>query len=182
MEGTIGEIRFFAGNFAPKAWAFCQGQIMPIQANTALFSILGTYYGGNGVNTFALPDFTGNFAIGAGQSSTGTFYDLGQIGGNGIGVILPQNFPSHTHSIGGSITLSCNQTVGNNDTAQNSYPGFISGTPMYVASTDGGIMGNMQITDASIGSVGNNQPFNIVQPLLGMNFIICLQGQFPSRN
>src|SRR5215204_3802779 len=96
-EGTIAEIRLFAGNFAPRSWAFCQGQIMSIAQNTALFSILGTTYGGNGQTTFALPDFRGRVAVGAGGGPGLVNISLGEVSGEPTHTLIRQEMPSHNH-------------------------------------------------------------------------------------
>src|SRR5882757_6781763 len=95
----VAEIRIFAGNFAPKGWAFCNGQLMPISQNTALFSLLGTTYGGDGKSTFALPDMEGSSPMQPGQSTTGTFFDLGQTGGSDTVTLLQTEMPLHNHNI-----------------------------------------------------------------------------------
>src|SRR6188768_4208877 len=102
MEGTIGEIRMFAGNFNPRSWAFCQNQLLAIAQNTALFSILGTTYGGNGQTTFALPDLRGRVPIHSGNSNGPglSTYSLGQISGTETTTLLQTNLPSHNHTIG----------------------------------------------------------------------------------
>jgi microcystin-dependent protein len=97
MDGTIAEIRLFAGNFAPRNWAFCNGQIMAISQNTALFSILGTTFGGNGQTTFALPDFRGRFPVGPGQGPGLTNHDLGEVSGSETVTLSTAQMPLHTH-------------------------------------------------------------------------------------
>src|SRR5215212_259973 len=99
MEGTIAEIRLFAGNFAPRNWAFCAGQILPIAQNTALFSLLGTTYGGNGQTTFALPDLRGRVAVGAGQGPGLSNISLGQVAGETTHTLISQEIPAHNHVI-----------------------------------------------------------------------------------
>src|SRR3954471_16909667 len=99
MDGTIGEIRLFAGNFAPRNWAFCNGQLMPIAQNTALFSILGTTFGGNGQTTFGLPDFRGRVSVGTGQGTGLTNHDLGEQSGTENVTLSTAQMPAHTHTI-----------------------------------------------------------------------------------
>lgn len=183
MEGYIGEIRMFAGNFAPKNWAFCQNQILSIASNTALFSILGTTYGGNGTITFALPDFRGRIPVGAGQGPGLSFYSLGQLGGTESYTIANSNFPAHTHPVSGSITMPGNAAAGNADAPQNNYPATLAGTPMYSTVNNGSGLANMQmaLTAAAAGSASPT-PVNNIQPVMGMNYIICQFGIFPSRN
>lgn len=183
MEGYIGEIRMFAGNFAPKNWAFCQNQILSIASNTALFSILGTTYGGNGTITFALPDFRGRIPVGAGQGPGLSFYSLGQLGGTESYTIANSNFPAHTHPVSGSITMPGNAAAGNADAPQNNYPATLAGTPMYSTVNNGSGLANMQmaLTAAAAGSASPT-PVNNIQPVMGMNYVICQFGIFPSRN
>src|SRR5256885_8295858 len=96
----VAEIRIFAGNFAPKGWAQCNGQLLPISQNTALFSLLGTFYGGDGKSNFALPNFQGSSGLSAGQSTTGTQYFLGQTAGSDYITLLESEIPLHTHAVG----------------------------------------------------------------------------------
>lgn len=176
MEGTIGEIRLFAGNFAPKNWALCQGQILAIQQNTALFSILGTTYGGNGQTTFGLPDFRGRVGIGVGQGPGLSNYILGQVQGTENMTLTQNNLPPHVHQ----------QTASGNEPSQNTASGAAlasngrsTNPPMpniYAAASNPVNMGS------TTAPAGAGQPFSIVQPVLGMNYIICLFGVFPSRN
>ncbi len=175
MEGTIAEIRMFAGNFAPKSWAFCYGQIMSIAQNTALFSLLGTTYGGNGTTTFALPDFRSRVPIGTGQGPGLSSYVLGQVSGVENVSLLQSNLPAHTHFMTGT---SAGPTQG---TAAGGYLATTSRTaamPNIYAAAGGTVvpMGS-QTTPA-----GSNVPVSIVQPYLAMNFIICMYGIYPSRN
>ena len=181
MEGTIAEIRYFAGNFAPRSWAFCAGQILPIAQNTALFSLLGTTYGGNGQTTFALPDFRGRVAVGPGQGPGLSPYDLGQVSGSESFTILQGNLPPHTHPFAGTVTMNGNAADGNADAPQNSYPASEAGTELYATTNNGSFMSAMQHNLATT-NTGGQQPVGNLQPVLGLNFIICMQGIFPSRN
>ena len=183
MEGTIGEIRMFAGTFNPRTWAYCQNQILPIAQNTALFSILGTTYGGNGQTTFALPDFRGRVPVGVGTGPGLSNYQLGEIGGAETFTIANANFPAHTHPFSGSVTMPGNAAAGNADAPANAYPATLTGTPMYSTVNNGSGLGNMQLalTAAAAGSV-SPQPVSNIQPVMGMNYIICMFGVFPSRN
>ena len=183
MEGVIGFVTMFAGNFAPKNWAFCQNQTISIASNTALFSILGTTYGGNGTTTFSLPDLRSRVPVGAGQGPGLSPYSLGQMGGGETFAIANANFPLHSHPLAGSITMPGNAADGNADTPQNNYPAKLTGTNMYSTVNDASALGNMQLafTAATAGS-GSPQPVNNIQPVMGMNFIICQFGVFPARN
>jgi microcystin-dependent protein len=197
MEGTIGEIRMFAGNFNPRTWAFCQGQIMSIATNTALFSILGTTYGGNGQTTFALPDFRGRVAVGAGTGSGLTNVQLGQIGGTETVTLLTTQIPAHIHTAtagtGGTGTATLNAVTANGNT-QNPSGNYLAASrtasvASYIASGTTAAMNAGSITLSNItagaptiGITGNSQPHSNMQPYLGMNYVICLFGIYPSRN
>ncbi len=180
MEGTIGEIRLFAGNFAPKNWAYCGGQIMSIAQNTALFSILGTTYGGNGQTTFALPDLRGRTAISAGQGPGLPAYDLGEMIGTEHVTLLISNLPQHNHM------MASNNAVGSGTV--NSPSGAFMGTGPVDRST--GLPVNTRyaatpdatMAPMAIGVMGGSTPVPIIQPTLCMNYIICMYGIFPSRN
>jgi microcystin-dependent protein len=176
MDGTIAEIRLFAGNFAPRNWAFCNGQIMAISQNTALFSILGTTFGGNGQTTFALPDFRGRFPVGPGQGPGLTNHDLGEVSGSETVTLSTAQMPLHTHTIavnqngGTSSNPVNNYLAGGQDATANPIPGYASSA----------VGGNLNA--AAVGASGSSQPHNNMPPYLGINYIICLFGIFPSRN
>lgn len=183
MEGTIAEIRMFAGNFAPLSWALCQSQILSIAQNTALFSILGTTYGGNGQTTFALPDLQGRIPIGAGQGGGLSHYSLGQVSGSETNTILNSEFPAHNHALNGSITMMATAAAGDSDTPQSKYPATLAGTEMYSTANNGSGLGNMNtvLTAQPAGQASPN-PVNNIQPVLGMYYIICMSGVYPARN
>ena len=174
MEGTIGEIRMFAGNFAPMSWAYCQGQLMSIAENSALFSILGTYYGGDGQQTFGLPNMAGRTAVGVGSSPGLTNYVLGEMLGHETQTLTQNSMPAHSHAMMATTDAATTNVAAGASLASN---------------PRGGAMPNIyepgaqnQVAMASTTSVvGGNQPFSIIQPVLGMNFIICLEGIYPSR-
>lgn len=192
MEGTLAEIRMFAGNFAPRGWAFCQGQLFSIAQNTALFSLLGTTYGGNGQTTFALPDLRGRCPVGAGQGPGISSIVLGEVAGTETVTLLTTQMPAHTHTavatITGTVTPQCFADEGLGDDPTGSY--------MAVSSASNRIFtNNTQAPDANMGSspisatanitigiAGSSQPVAIRNPYLGMNYIICTQGFFPVRN
>jgi microcystin-dependent protein len=182
MEGTIGEIRMFAGTFSPRTWAFCNGQLISIATNTALFSILGTTYGGNGQTTFALPDFQGRVAVGTGTGPGLPNVQLGQKAGTNTTTLLATNMPAHNHQVTGTIRIPVFNDEGSAVNPGSNFPAASSvpGTKMYNATSDdnsGPIPINLPTTVA-----GNSQPFSIMQPYLGMNYIICMFGIFPSRD
>jgi microcystin-dependent protein len=167
----LGEIRMFGGNFAPRGWAICNGQLMPISQNTALFSLLGTSYGGNGITTFALPDLRGRVPINQGQAPGLSLYDLGQIGGEENLTLTTAQLPAHNHK----FVSAANPGL---DSPSGSVLGSpTSGAALYAPS---GPTGTMHA--AANASVGGSQPHPNVMPYLCTSFIIALQGIFPSRN
>ncbi len=182
MEGTIGEIRMFAGNFAPRSWAFCNNQILAIAQNTALFSILGTTYGGNGQTTFALPDLRGRVPVGTGQGPGLSNITLGEVAGTPSTTLTLNNMPAHNHTFTGTASLPCKSGAGNADSPVGNIPAGSATDENYSAPAGGN--GSMAPANVSGNTAiaGGSQPFSIMQPYLGMNYIICLQGIFPSRN
>lgn len=183
MEGTIAEIRMFAGNFAPRNWAFCQSQILSIAQNTALFSLLGTNYGGNGTTTFQLPDFRGRIPVGAGQGPGLSTYILGELAGFETNTIANADFPAHSHPFSGSVTMPATAADGTVDIAIGNYPAKLAGTNMYATTNNGSAMGNMQLAlVATPAGQASPTPVNNIQPVMGMNYIICMAGVYPSRN
>jgi microcystin-dependent protein len=173
MEGTIGEIRMFAGNFAPRAWAFCQGQLLAINSNQALFSILGTTYGGDGRTTFGLPDFRGRVPVGTGTGPGLSQVRLGQRAGQESATLDVNQLPNHTHA----AAIEARDAAADGRTPE---AGAFLGTPSAPIYTKGGAA--TPLSAVTVEATGGNQAFDLRQPWLGMNFIICLQGVFPSRN
>lgn len=169
-EPFLGEIRMFGFNFAPTGWAMCNGQLVPIAQNTALFSLLGTFYGGNGTSTFALPDLQGRVGIHQGQGTGLSPYVIGQVGGAESETLTQSQMPQHSHAV-----------VASNGGAGGTRPaGSVlarTATDIYAASPDGTTM-----NPGMIGIAGGSQPFGIIQPYLCVNFCIALQGIFPSRS
>lgn len=170
MEGFIGEVRLFAGNFAPKGWALCQGQLLPINQYQALFSILGTNYGGNGVATFGLPDLRGRVPIGVGQGPNLPNYHEGETGGSLDTMLLITNLPAHTHG------LKVSNQFSGGDHPAGKYLGASASDKGFYADS-----GNTTMAPDAITPVGNNMPFSNMQPYIGMNYIICIYGEFPMR-
>lgn len=179
MEGTISEIRLYAPNFAPKYWAFCAGQLLNINTNQALFSLLGTTYGGNGTTNFALPDFRGRTAAGTGVAQGIAQFMLGQQSGTNTVTPLLGNLPSHNHAATGTFALKAYADTGDTAAPQNAYLASVPNLYSNV-NADGALK---PITPTvTVAASGSNQPISIQQPYLGINYIICLQGIFPSRN
>ena len=180
MEGVIGYVTCFAGNFAPKNWAFCQGQIINIASNTALFSILGTVYGGNGTTTFGLPDLQGRAVVGVGQGPGLSQYSLGQVGGSTTVTINQTQMPAHVHQVVAQITPKASDTGSSATPANSVYATASNGSPSFASAPTTSMQGfNAALT---MSSSGGNQPFSIQHPVMGMNYIVCLRGVFPARN
>src|SRR5690242_6832737 len=158
----LGEIRIFAGNFAPRGWALCNGQILSIAQNTALFSILGTTYGGNGQTTFALPNLQGRVPIHPGQGPGLSSYNLGEQAGAENTTLLITNMPAHNHTAAVSISAS-QATQSPTADPNNAFPGADSGTNGYSPTSDGTKM-NAAMATATIGVAGGSQSFSILQP------------------
>ncbi|TVY09399.1 phage tail protein [Paenibacillus cremeus] len=172
-EPFVGEICLFPFYFAPRGWATCDGQLLPIAQNTALFSLLGTYYGGDGRSTFALPNLNGKVPLQAGQGPGLSQYDLGQEGGSDYVTLLPTEIPAHNH------TLQYGQAAGSQESPAGQIwkdtPGRRSGFA-YSSLPNNVVMGAQAIAPA-----GGGQPHNNMQPYLTLNFCIALQGIFPPR-
>ncbi|MBL8242469.1 MAG: phage tail protein [Bryobacterales bacterium] len=171
-EPFIGQIMIFGGNFPPKGWAFCDGSLMAISQNTALFSILGTMYGGDGRTTFGLPDLRGRVPIGMGSGPGLSSYTEGQMGGQETHTLLTTEMPAHTHAVAVAASNEAN-------TPQNRPGGNVLGAANIYdlpASADAALGG------VSCGSAGGGQPHENRQPYLAMNYIIALAGIFPSRS
>jgi microcystin-dependent protein len=180
MEGVMAVVTMVAYDFAPKNWAYCNGQILPIAQNQALFSLLGTTYGGNGVNTFALPNLMGRTAVGLGQGPGLSNYTLGEITGTETTTLTINNLPPHVHN--GNITI----TPRGGNSADDSTP--VGNMPGQAANgyattpTPNTFMQGPTISSTTIGAAGGNQPFSILTPYLVLNYVICMYGIFPSRN
>jgi len=174
-EPLIGSIAIFAGNYAPRGYALCQGQLLAISQNTALFSILGTTYGGDGRVTFGLPDLRGRFPVQQGQGPGLPFVDLGEVTGVTSVTLTSSQMPMHNHLI------ACDSNPASVQTPKNNFPAALGDAITPVNAYSAG-PSNGQMNVAMCGLAGGNQPFNIQNPMLGLNFIIALTGIFPSRN
>jgi microcystin-dependent protein len=170
----VAEIRIFTGNFAPKGWAQCNGQLLPISQNTALFSLLGTTYGGDGKSNFALPNLQGSAPMQAGQGPGLSLRDLGEIGGEQSVTLLQTEMPAHSH------TAMAAAGTGLADPTNNVWASGAKGfgnvySPSVAAS-------NVQMNPFATSISGGNLPHNNMMPFLGLTFIIALQGVFPARS
>jgi microcystin-dependent protein len=171
-QAFVGEIRLFGGNFAPIGWALCQGQLLSIADNTALFSLLGTTYGGNGVSTFALPDLRGRIPVHMGTNrNNGNTYVMGQVSGEESVTLTLQQIPQHTHVPHAQSTTGNQQGPGGGFWAQSNLGQFSTASP------------NANMSPKAISfSTGGSQPHENRMPFLALNFIIALEGIFPARN
>lgn len=177
QDQFIGEIRLFAGSFPPADWAFCNGQLLPISQNTALFSLLGTNYGGDGKSTFALPNLQGKFAIGAGQGHDLAPISLGEDRGSATVTLTVANLPAHNHSFNVGTANNGNNTNGANaviNTTAKDLDNFNIKKPYTTVTGNTSNVAATAIAGASV-------PVAIINPYLTLNYIIALKGIFPSR-
>ncbi|HSS77023.1 MAG TPA: phage tail protein [Thermoanaerobaculia bacterium] len=170
MDPFVAEIRIFPFNFAPKGWAFCDGQILPLSQNTALFSLLGTTYGGDGKSNFALPNMQGNAPMHPGQGPGLSLHDLGETGGSDTVSLLESEIPSHSHGFIVSQSDATDQSPVNELLA--------AGVGIGQYGTPGAIT---QLSSNALAPAGGDQPHNNMQPYLTLNFCIALQGVYPPR-
>ena len=174
MDPFVAEIRIFPFNFAPKGWAFCDGQILPLSQNTALFSLLGTTYGGDGKSNFALPNFQGNAPMHPGQGPGLSLHDLGETGGSDTVSLLESEIPSHSHAL----------NYHNGDFGDLNGPAATralarSGNAQAFIPSAGATLTTMG--PQALAPAGGDQPHNNMQPYLTLNFCIALQGVYPPR-
>ena len=169
-ESFVGEIRMFAGNFAPQGWAFCNGQLMAISQNDALFSLIGTIYGGDGRTTFGLPDFRGRVPVHTGQGPGLANYPMGMKSGVETVTLITPQLPQHTHT-----ALASNNGV--SDNPSNNYWANTTTGKAYTAPPPA-----VQMNPGTIGQTGGTMPHSNMIPYLVVSYIICLYGIYPSRN
>ncbi len=170
MDPFVAEIRIFPFNFAPRGWAWCDGQLLPLSQNTALFSLLGTTYGGDGKSNFALPDLQGGAPMHPGQGPGLSLHDLGETGGSDTVSLLESEIPSHSHSLRGNNTLG--DTPGPAGNAVARYANA------YQQTTNANLV---LMNDNSLPPAGGDQPHNNLQPYLTFYFNIAMQGVYPPR-
>jgi microcystin-dependent protein len=178
MDGVIGYVTLFAGTFPPRNWAFCKGQVLPINTNLSLFSIIGTFYGGNGQTTFALPDLQGRTAVGVGQGPGLSFYSLGQQTGTENTTLIITQMPPHSHPVNVTITPAAATT----GTTTSPVDGVYANTTERAYSPSADAYGRAYPVDITTSYEGHSQPFSIQQPYLTLNYVICMAGEFPRRN
>src|SRR5207253_2188622 len=174
MDPFVAEIRIFPFNFAPKGWAWCDGQLMPISQNTALFSLLGTTYGGDGKSNFALPDMQGNAPMHPGQGPGLSLHDLGETGGSETVTLLQSEIPAHSHAMQNAPT----GFAANTNTCTNNSMGKSSQGNVYIPFNAANVV---QLSPSALTPAGGDQPHNNMQPYLTLNFCIALQGVYPPR-
>jgi microcystin-dependent protein len=165
----VAEIRIFPFNFPPKGWAFCDGQLLPLSQNTALFALLGTTYGGNGKSNFALPDLQGRAPMHPGQGTGLSLHDLGETGGSETVTLLESEIPAHIHQTKGLGAFGNQPSPANNTWARSSTNPYVSSAP------------TGQMSPSALAPSGGDLPHNNMQPYLTLNFCIALQGVFPQR-
>lgn len=167
----VAEIRIFPFNFAPKGWAFCDGQLLPISQNTALFSLLGTTYGGDGKSNFALPNMQGNAPMHPGQGPGLSLHDLGEAGGSETVTLLTSEIPAHFHNLRAAASTGTKSVPSANVLAKTSgaTPYAVPGSPL------------VAMAAGALNPAGGDQPHNNMQPYLTLNFCIALQGVYPPR-
>jgi microcystin-dependent protein len=175
-DNFVAEIRIFPFNFAPKGWAFCDGQLLPISQNTALFSLLGTTYGGDGKSTFGLPDMQGNTPMQQGQGSGLSLRDLGELGGEQTVTLLQTEMPAHAHGALAGSGGTAAQTPVNNAWSSGVKGGPSLYTPSGTSSND------VPMNPFATSITGGSLPHNNMMPYLTLNFCIALQGIFPARS
>jgi microcystin-dependent protein len=170
----LGEIRVFGFNFAPTGWARCNGQLLPITQNTALFSLLGTFYGGNGATTFGLPDLQGSVAVNHGQGPGLTLYDLGESGGADTITLQSSEIPAHTHAVRGQTSLgNLPEPAPTRSLARS------GGATIYTSNTSTNLV---TMGPQTLAPAGSSLPHDNISPVLVMNFCIAIQGIFPPRS
>jgi len=199
MEGTLGQILMFGGTFAPRDWTFCAGQFVPIQTNTALFSILGITFGGNGQTNFAIPDFRGRYPMGYGYGPGNSPRNFGEMFGQETHYLSTNNIPSHTHTatftpVGGGVTGKLEAYAKGASSGTPTAGDFISGDTSTIFGTGGGIgnelveLGGLSVDggnvngEVTVNPAGAGTGFNSFDPTLVVAFVINENGAYPSRN
>ena len=175
----LGEIRLFGFNFAPRGWAFCQGQLIAIAQNSALFALLGTIYGGDGQTTFALPDLRGRVPVSFGQGPGLPNVTQGQRAGEVNHTLNVNEMPGHNHAA--TAQLNASGSAGNSTTPSGNFPAVSTARDNVYSNASGATL-NAAAAQVTVAAAGGSQPHNNMQPYLGLNFCIAVEGIFPSRN
>jgi microcystin-dependent protein len=176
----IGQVILFAGTFAPRGWAFCDGRLLSIAEYDALFSLLGTTYGGDGQTTFGLPDLRGAVPISPGQGPGRSPYVLGQVGGSESVTLTVNQMPAHNHQAQTSATIKASDTTAD---ATSPNGAVLARGTIYLTAQSSSTMNPAAVTtNVTIASAGSSQPTPTMMPFLAVNYCICLEGLFPSRN
>lgn len=178
MEGTLATIMIFAGNFAPLNWMFCSGQLISIANNEALFSLIGTTYGGDGQSTFGLPDLRGRIPVGTGTGGGLSTIYLGEVAGSESVTLTQAQMPAHAHPVSAKVSVTSTNADNSNS------PAKVLGTTganFYapITAANNNFLGGANVT---LNLQGGSQPINIQQPYLALNYVICVEGIYPSRN
>lgn len=179
MDQFVGEIRAFGFNFAPNGWALCQGQLLAIRQYTALYSLLGTYYGGNGVQTFGLPDLRGRLIVNPGTGAGLSNYVIGQQGGIEAETLLLTEMPVHAHPLTSSLTVAVSSAAGISSAPAGNVPAVLNTAQHYSTSPDGQMAAGSIAGTAT--QVGGNTAHSNLMPYLCINYCISLQGMYPPR-
>lgn len=179
MEGTMAVVTPVAYNFTPRNWMQCNGQLLAISTNSALFSLLGTTYGGNGQTTFGLPDLRGRVAVGTGNGPGGNV-TLGEVTGSENVTLTVNNMPSHNHNGSVTITPKVGATAETPD-ADSCYPGQAA-NGYANTTTPSTFINGPTVISANIGMAGSSMPFEVLTPYITVNYVICAYGIYPSRN
>jgi microcystin-dependent protein len=190
MEVFIGTIQPFGFNFAPRGWATCQGQLMGIAQNSALFSLLGTTYGGDGQTTFGLPDLQGRMPIGQGNGNGLTPRTIGEISGTENTTLTLNNMPAHSHPVTSTVTVQVAGTPTGADNTPSATNSFLGGSQaggataanIWSTALNGPVTMGGTSSSVTVSLAGGSQPFGLMNPFLALNFCIALEGIFPSRN
>jgi len=179
MDCFIGSICAFGFNFAPQGWANCNGAIISIQSNAALFALLGTYYGGNGTSTFGIPNLIGKVAINQGSGAGLTPRLMGETAGTNTVTLTTLMLPAHTHNI--NVAINANNAAGNSNIPTACFPASNTLNPYASSVTPSSFLAGVS-GSITLGSTGSSVPINFENPNLTMNYCIATQGVFPSRN
>lgn len=190
MEGFYGEVRLFAGDFAPRGWAFCEGQLLPISSNGKLYSVIGTTWGGDGKTTFALPDTRGRVVIGTGNGKDLTSRHSGEVGGEETIALTVEQMGTHNHYMTGEYTCTVSPSAygdeGNTDDPKGAVCALESnGESLYAATGDANMLQQNYIelsVSVDMANTGLGQPHNNMQAYTALQYIICIDGEEPLRS